>query len=87
MRVFFVQVSDFFCHGLNGYAGVWGQVGQVLGAFGVGDEFGGLFAVHGSQSEFDVLELLYEAFLFFFSLKAIRLAFCLVHCRKTGVAS
>ena len=46
VRVFFVQVADFFGDGLDGYTGVWGQVGQVLGAFGVGDEFGGLFAVH-----------------------------------------
>ena len=46
--VLFVQVSHFFCDGLDGYAGVWGQVGQVLGAFGVGDQFGGLLAVHCS---------------------------------------
>lgn len=44
--VFPVQVADFFGYGLGRRAGVGGQVGEVLDAFGGRDEFVGLFAVH-----------------------------------------
>lgn len=46
LAVLAVQVADFFGHGLNCGAGVGWQVGEVLDAFGVHDEFVGLLAVH-----------------------------------------